>query len=315
MQSLTPYPWQQTAWEKLLQQTSQNRLPHALLFTGQKGSHKTQFALNWALKLLCRANLPTACGICTDCQLWLAHTHPDFQHLFCDADATQLKVANVRTLISALRNTPLRNQARIAVISDAHYLNRAAANALLKTLEEPGTHSYLLLTATNSTLLPATIRSRCQIMALPPNPDHTPQMSAEERASQTQFWTTLQQLSEKKLSPLQFARALESIPLANWWQWWADVIMMAIRLNANLPQSEIVSDQSNWVSRSSRGIIALWLQPIAQKVAILAWFTLWDHLITVRSWEVQHVTQNSATLLCDMAGRWLTTLHQTENTI
>ncbi len=166
------YPWQKRQWQQLLQQRQQNRLAHALLFQGPAGTGKKHFALELARALLCRQPADTgfACGKCESCTLISAGTHPDLRLLKPTPPASStsnnpvlsIKIDALREMYRALSQTSQFGGYRTAVIEDADKMPVQAANSLLKTLEEPGRDTLLILVSSHTHHLPVTIRSRCQ---------------------------------------------------------------------------------------------------------------------------------------------------------
>jgi DNA polymerase-3 subunit delta' len=163
-------PWQQAVFEGAVRNLDAGRLGHALLFTGPASMGKLAVAMGLAARLLCRSPSTdgTACGACRGCTLLEAGTHPDFQHLTFeptdkgDKLRSELVVDQVRRLGEWFSKTPQFGGPQVVVVEPADMLNAAAANALLKTLEEPAGNRYLLLVTSQHGRLPATIRSRCQ---------------------------------------------------------------------------------------------------------------------------------------------------------
>jgi DNA polymerase-3 subunit delta' len=168
LENLTPCPpWLLEDMLQLLDRSSRGRLPHALLLTGINGIGKRAFSQCLAETLLCQKPSPKgACGECEPCRQMLADSHPDFRKLVPEGANAAIKVDPVRALVEWLQLTASQGSYRIALLEQADTLNRNAANSLLKTLEEPGDHAVLILSATRSGALPATIRSRCQKVTL-----------------------------------------------------------------------------------------------------------------------------------------------------
>lgn len=160
------YPWQQSQWQKILQQKLSAKLPHALLMSGPQGLGKLDFALRLAHSLLCQApdDQGVACGDCASCQLIEAATHPDLFILQAEERGKAIKVDDVRQLSSKLNLTSQYGGYQVALIVDAHDMNINASNSLLKTLEEPSSDTVLILVSSNPQKLPVTIRSRCQMI-------------------------------------------------------------------------------------------------------------------------------------------------------
>ena len=168
MENLTPCPpWLLQDMSQLLDRSSRGRLPHALLLTGIAGIGKRAFSQCLAETLLCQKPSPKgACGECDACRQLLADSHPDFRKLVPEGANAAIKVDPVRALVEWLQLTASQSSYRIALLEQADTLNRNAANSLLKTLEEPGDHAVLILSATRAGALPATVRSRCQKITL-----------------------------------------------------------------------------------------------------------------------------------------------------
>ncbi len=139
----------------------QDKVSHAYLFTGPRGTGKTTTARLLAKALLCE-NGPTSDpdGTCDDCELIAEGTHPDVYEL--DA-ASRTGVENVREeIISRVQFAPTRGRFKVYIIDEVHMLSTAAFNALLKTLEEPPSHVVFVLCTTDPQKVPETIHSRCQ---------------------------------------------------------------------------------------------------------------------------------------------------------
>lgn len=146
------------------------RLAHAYLFHGESSIGKQLTALRFAQALNCDStsdgNELDACGSCRSCQQINAHTHPDFFFIEPDPEQTtpQIKIEQVREIEHQVMYRPLIGTRKICLINDADRMTIGAANALLKTLEEPPDHSLFVLISSRPAALPATIRSRCQAL-------------------------------------------------------------------------------------------------------------------------------------------------------
>ena len=139
----------------------QDKVSHAYLFCGPRGTGKTTTARLLAKALLCEKG-PTADpdGTCEDCQLIAVGEHPDVYEL--DA-ASRTGVDNVREeIINRVQFAPTRGRYKVYIIDEVHMLSVAAFNALLKTLEEPPSHVVFILATTDPQKVPETIHSRCQ---------------------------------------------------------------------------------------------------------------------------------------------------------
>ena len=165
--SIVPYPWQQSAWQHFLQQVANDRLPHALLLVGQRGIGKWHYAQAMANFLLCptpRSGL--ACGECRSCLLSQAQTHPDKQEIQPEDSGKLIKIDQIRQLSHFITQTAQQGGRKIAMIGPIEQLNINAANALLKSLEEPSGDTLLILFSHVPSGVLATIRSRCQIVTM-----------------------------------------------------------------------------------------------------------------------------------------------------
>ena len=185
------YQWQKKQWQQLQQQAGEQRLPHALMLTGQAGLGKLAFATALAKALLCKQPQADgmACGECSACLLLrvehqaddsnskgsaVTHmgTHPDCLWLEPEDPDKAIKVDDVRELCAAMTLTSQYGGYKVAVINRADNMNNNAANSLLKTLEEPSGRSVLLLVSSRPQRLPITVRSRCQRLSF-----HVPEVN------------------------------------------------------------------------------------------------------------------------------------------
>ncbi len=127
-----------------------------------QASQALDVAQTFAQALLCtKPNEGSACGLCKSCLLISAQTHPDYLVL------TTTGIDVIRSVIDFCEQTPQCGDKKIIIIPNTHQMNISASNALLKTLEEPPGNSYFLLLTDVPAALPATLRSRCQLIRLP----------------------------------------------------------------------------------------------------------------------------------------------------
>jgi DNA polymerase-3 subunit delta' len=153
----------------------ERRVPHALLFSGPQGIGKKQAALATAAAFLClEPKDGIACGECASCKALAAGTHPDFFAVLPETSgkaARSVKIEQIRDMRGMIARAPKFSTRRAVLLDDAETMNDAAANALLKTLEEPpGDTLFLLVTGARQALLP-TIVSRCMIVPFAPLDD------------------------------------------------------------------------------------------------------------------------------------------------
>jgi DNA polymerase-3 subunit delta' len=207
-------PWLKAPLHQLL------RAPqgHALLLQGPAGVGQFELAMAAAQAWLCeQEGQPSdpghavACGVCASCRLFESHTHPDLLLLLPDAlreslgwaagdegegasgtekassakPSKDIKVEAVRRAVAFAQTTSARGRAKVLVVHPAERMNAVAANALLKTLEEPpGQARFIISSAAPDALLP-TIRSRCQAFSLPlPDARHACAWLAEQGVPQ-----------------------------------------------------------------------------------------------------------------------------------
>lgn len=162
-----PLPWQTALWQRAGAWLQSGRLPHALLLTGVAGSGKQLFASAFAALALCRQPADGhACGQCPSCRQFAAGVHPDYHLVTIPEEKAAILVDQIRELCATLALTSLHGGRKIAVLSPADAMNSNAANSLLKTLEEPAPGTLLLLVSAQAAHLPATVRSRCQKLAM-----------------------------------------------------------------------------------------------------------------------------------------------------
>lgn len=162
-------PWLEEAWRLLSGALAAQRLHHGLLVAAPAGYAKRALVEAFAAAALCtqRTAGGDACGRCRACVLFAAGSHPDFVRVTFEVrddgkPRSELTVDQIRALSQRLAMASQFGGLQIAVIDPADRLNAAAANALLKTLEEPTPATVIVLVADDPSRLPATIRSRCQ---------------------------------------------------------------------------------------------------------------------------------------------------------
>ena len=174
-----PYPWLEASWQRLL--ATRARPAQALLLAGPRGVGKGALAQAWAQALLCEAPLPegAACGVCAACHWFETGTHPDFRRVTLQEKttkdgevrmATAIEVEQAREAVDFVQLSTYRAGFRVVLVNPADSLNLAAANALLKVLEEPPLNTVFILVSDQPRRLLPTIRSRCTRLdiGLPP---------------------------------------------------------------------------------------------------------------------------------------------------
>jgi len=236
-------------WWKLAQ-PSLSRRPSALMLTGPKGMGKTGFAQEIAASWLCRSPLEngSACGQCVSCGWMATAQHPDFRWVRPDADADddaaedtpeaggaeatadpkkksqEIRIEQIRALSGFAHVGSHRGGLRIVLISPANRMNYAAANALLKNLEEPADALIFLLVADSLNGIPATILSRCRRLALSLPEQKMAEIVSEQ--STAAAWLIPLLASAQTVDPIKWAeKAGKTAPADSLWlmlRWMTD---------------------------------------------------------------------------------------------
>jgi DNA polymerase-3 subunit delta' len=159
-------PWIVPATAQLAAAHRSGRLPHALLIHEAPGAGGDWLA-HWAARLvLCERSGEAPCGQCRGCRRALAWQHPDLTLVAPIEDSRQIRIEQLRDLAAELALTSHSGGYKVGVLTPADSMNRFAANALLKTLEEPPARTLLMLVASQPSRLPPTVLSRCQRIAV-----------------------------------------------------------------------------------------------------------------------------------------------------
>ncbi len=152
--------------ERLLALFSRSRIPQALLLTGSDEASRTTLGLELTRALLCLApSEGTVCGVCSSCRKLAKQQHPDFYLLAPQGEET--RIDQVRAFHRWLAVAPHEGPRKVGLIQQAENLNRNAANALLKAIEEPPPYAILILLARSKETLLPTVRSRCLTFRVP----------------------------------------------------------------------------------------------------------------------------------------------------
>lgn len=164
-------PWQSDLWSDWLRQLRAKRLPHAVLITGLAGLGKRHLAEAFTQAVLCRDEGDyKPCSRCKSCQLISAGSHPDLRSIEPEEPGKGIKIGQIRELVSFLSGTAQQGGWKCVTIEPADAMNNHAANALLKSLEEPPGDTLIVLVSSKPGRLAATLRSRCQqIQVSPPS--------------------------------------------------------------------------------------------------------------------------------------------------
>lgn len=173
-QAIMPCPWHLPVWSAL---TAGSRHAHAFLFAGLPGVGKRVFAEAFAAYLLClKPESSRACGQCRSCQLRQAGSHPDRLVVEPEEQGKAIRIDVIRQLADFMGQTAQQGGRKVVILHPAEAMNLNAANALLKSLEEPSAETYLLLVSDQPSRLLPTIRSRCRVQSLI-TPSHSDAMA------------------------------------------------------------------------------------------------------------------------------------------
>jgi len=254
----------QWAVDLLKRQVAAGRMPHALLLAGPLNVGKSTLARFLAQYLNCRAEA-RPCGECISCRKVVSGNHPDVR--IWDDDNEAIKIEQIRELQRELALSPYEGQYRVTLLCNFERATLSAANALLKTLEEPASQVVIILTTADLGGLLPTIVSRCQVLALRPLPTQEVITALQRRwqASPEQA-ELLAQLAAGRLG--WAVRALEDKNLlARRQGHWRDLLDLLAK---------------NRVERLAYAY-DLSQNPVALKETLMSWLTIWRDVLLLRS--------------------------------
>ncbi len=265
-----PLPWQQDQWRGLMELLASGRLPHALMLAGPSETGKSAFAEILAQRLLCEVpdELGYPCGQCKNCQLFRSGSHPDYYRLNPDEQGKAIRIDHVRELGAFANKTASLGGWRTVVVNPAEAMNTSAANAFLKTLEEPGSDTLIILVCHRPSAVLPTIRSRCRSLTFPlpdrealrawlsaresgrtPDPDIVALaggkplralrfLESDLLDQYRHFEGILEQLANRQSTPLEAARQMQSLPEGDAIDWFQQRLYAIIRERQTLQALE-----------------------------------------------------------------------------
>lgn len=265
-----------------------------MLLVGPRHINLLQFVNRLIALLICdRSSSP--CGVCRACHLLLEGLHPDIRYIGPEDPSRVIKIEQVRELQQGIYQTPQRGSRRFIVIESTDKMNNAAANALLKILEEPPLHTMFILMSEQVSSIPATLLSRCQIytfssLAHEPAgylaigtayPEGT--RRAELMAESTAMIMALSALIEEKVSPCTIA--LE-------WSKYAidDILWLLYLITAEAIQYQLI--KINRISPQSEALI--YFSQLTNPLNLLKQL---DKIIAILSNVNQHINMNQTLML------------------
>ncbi len=164
-------PWQTEQWQQLCRLLNSNRLPHAIMLSGGQDTGKRHLAERFIQRLFCTHPIDDlACGECKQCRLYASGSHPDFMRIEPESAGKAISINAIRELSEFAVITAHQKNWKVALVAPVEAMTLNAANAFLKTLEEPREKTLLLLVHDQGAPVLPTIRSRCHVLSqgLPP---------------------------------------------------------------------------------------------------------------------------------------------------
>ncbi len=187
----------------LLSHLRTGRVAHTYLFSGPEGERKEKLALGFAQALNCLNQKAFEDCACLSCRKIDKGLHPDVRRFGEDEKSRSIKIEEVRQIIHEASLRPFEGSWKVFILEGSERLTLEAANALLKTLEEPPAHSVFILLVENKAHLLETIQSRSFEIRIPPTPEgkkgDRPSLPFFGEKGQEAFWKQLQGLSRNEL--------------------------------------------------------------------------------------------------------------------
>ncbi|MCG8905662.1 DNA polymerase III subunit delta' [Pseudomonas sp. DP-17] len=317
------YPWQQGLWQQL---SSRPRHAHAYLLHGPAGIGKRVLADNLVHFLLCQhPEGGKACGQCKACLLLAAGTHPDFFLLEPEEPEKPIRVDQVRELVGFVVQTAQLGGRKVVLLEPAEAMNLNAANALLKSLEEPSGDTVLLLISHQPSRLLPTIKSRCVQQACPqPTAEQArdwlanalPGESAEAldellvlaggsplttlrlqgqnvREQRAQVVEGVKKLLKQQVAPGQLAESWNAVPLPLLFDWFCDWSLLILRY-------QLARDEEGLGLADMRKVV----QYLAEKSTQPKVLAMQDWLLLQRQKVLNKANLNRALLLEALLVQW-----------
>ncbi|MGE8068468.1 DNA polymerase III subunit delta' [Pseudomonas sp. NPDC089569] len=317
------YPWQDSLWQQL---AGRAQHAHAYLLHGPAGIGKRALAERLMASLLCQHPTPVgACGECKSCLLLKAGSHPDNYVLEPEEADKAIKVDQVRDLVSFVVQTAQLGGRKVVLIEPVESMNINAANALLKSLEEPSGDTVLLLVSHQPSRLLPTIKSRCVQQACPlPSEAMSlawlagalPDCSQEERGElltlaagsplaavnlhaqgvreqRAQVVDGVKKLLKQQQSPTQLAEGWNAIPLLLLFDWFCDWSGLILRY-------QLTQDEEGLGLTDMRKVI----QYLAQKTAQDKVLNIQDWILAQRQKVLSKANLNRVLLLEALLVQW-----------
>lgn len=179
------YPWLTPLWQQWQANLQADRFSNAALLIAEEGMGAAELVDQFSQAVMCQNYPAEACGFCHGCQLMQSHSHPDFHVIKPEKEGKSITVEQIRQCNRIAQESSQLSGIRLFIIEPAEAMNESAANALLKTLEEPSSSCMFLLVAHRSNALLPTITSRCQQWHLvPPSSSEVAQWLSTQNVGQ-----------------------------------------------------------------------------------------------------------------------------------
>ncbi len=301
------YPWLEPYWLQIQSLIKQSRLPHALLLSGIDGLAIDQLALTLGSALLCHNPTDNGypCQNCVDCNLLAAMTHPDF-HLISILDKkSAISIVQIRELVNVCRERPHQGGYRVVIIDPCDAMSIEASNALLKTLEEPGDDTLLILVSKATNSLPATVRSRCHLINFEPPTEkqgvewlqeqglgnerntilalrlahHAPVsakqlLSSDAMQTRQAFLTGLTSATTARLDPVKFVANIDKTEMSKVTDWMYSLILDVQKLSYDVPDQQLTNidqpDLLHTLASNNNKLIEKWITQLYEARRLLA---------------------------------------------
>ena len=156
------YPWLTSLWQQWQTHLDQDRFPNSTLLIAKSGLGADQLVRKFSRAVMCSNYASEPCGFCHSCQLMEAQNHPDFHLVVPEKEGKSISVDQIRNCNRLAQESSQLSGYRLIVIEPAEAMTESAANALLKTLENPAANCLFLLVASSASQLLPTVTSRCQ---------------------------------------------------------------------------------------------------------------------------------------------------------
>lgn len=315
-------PWHEKQWQRVEAMRVSGRMPHALMLRGARGLGKADFASRLAFVMLCEGK-EKPCGACRGCRLMSSGNHPDFLAVIPEEGKQAIGIDQIRALIDHIWLTTQYGGYKVVVLNPAEVMTRGAANTLLKTLEEPPGIAVFILVSHQSGRLPATIRSRCQILDFPLPaasqalpwlasrlPGKTPAETLLRLADGAPFaaveiaeaggaearsalFDDLASLVAERADPVAVAYGWRGMEVPEVGRWMTTFTMDLIRLK---------TDENS--ARLTHADLRQAMQPLARRLDLSGLFALLDACLEFRWLCTRQTRFNAQLLLEDVAIRW-----------